>query len=314
MQKIGVAIIGLGVIAERLMPVFESHEKTKLVGGFDVDIKRVNYMKEKFGLKGFDTYQDLINDEDVHMVYVAVPPQYHEEIALMAMEAGKHVFCEKPLAGTLDEALKISQKALETGLVNGMNFPLYYGFAYESLRKLLDNKTLGKIKRIDLTGVFPVWPRPWQQNQWIDTKLEGGFTREIFTHYVQLIHDAFGKVVNIETDVDYDNGHERAETQVLARGQIGDIKVMFSGLTFVDRLENLNMTIYGEKGTFEIVNWRDVYLAMNGEDRKFVEPEAKTPTYDLIDNLYKAIEGKDNRLVSFQAGYHVTEVIETILK
>lgn len=314
MKKIGLGIIGLGAIGERLMPVFLKHPRTKIVGVFDTDESRMVYIHEKFDIETVTSYAALIADESIDMIYIAVPPKYHHEIALKVMAAGKHVFCEKPLAGTIEEAKEMADVSEKSTVVNGMNFPLYYGYAYNQLKKHLVEDTLGSIKRIELSGRFPVWPRPWQHNNWIDTKEEGGFTREVFTHFVQLIHASFGIIENLNAYPEYSKDKSKAEIGLIGVGNIGDIKVLFNGMTGVDQVEDLNLTIYGSNGSLEVVNWRDLFLTLNSGERTFIEPEPVDATYELIDSLYRAIDGEDSALVSFKAGYETTKIIETLLK
>lgn len=314
MKKIGLGIIGLGAIGERLIPTFLKHDRTNIIGVFDVDSSRMSYIEDKFKLKPYETYESLINDDQVDMIYVAVPPQFHHEITLKCFQASKHIFCEKPLAGTVEEAKEMADLSEKYDLVNGMNFPLYYGFAYDQIKSIVEKKTLGQIKRIELTGRFPIWPRAWQQNKWIDTREEGGFTREVFTHFVQLIHDSFGLIENINAYPQYSSDPSRAEVGLLAMGEIGPIKVMFNGMTGVDLIEDLNLSIYGENGRVEVVNWRDLYITLNSGKRELIEAGDVNPTYELIDALYLAIDGKNSPLVSFKAGYETTKVIETLLK
>lgn len=312
MKKIGVGIIGLGVIGERLIHVFNQHERTNLIGGFDVDSKRTDYFKKEYGLDIVCRYEELIDNDAVDMIYIAVPPKYHHEIALKVMAAGKHVFCEKPLASTIEEAKEMSEKAEATSVVNGMNFPLYYGYAYNKIKEFLKDNKLGEIRRIELTAIFPVWPRTWQQNNWIDSKEEGGFVREVFTHFIQLVQASFGEITNIQSIVEYPADPSKCEKSILAVGDVQNINILFNGMSGINQKEDLKLTIYGENGSLELLNWRDLFFT-NDEGRQLIEPEAVNPTYDLIDALYNAIDGKDTHLVSFRDGYLATKVVETLL-
>ncbi|MCH4887645.1 Gfo/Idh/MocA family oxidoreductase [Acidaminobacter sp. JC074] len=311
MKKINIGIIGLGVIGQRLIPTFLKHERTNIVGVYDIDSDIMRQVTEKFDLRPVNAYEELIDDESIDMIYIAVPPQFHHELAIKVLDAGKHVFCEKPLAGTIEEAEDMCKRANESGLLHGMNFPLYYNFGYDYIKTCLKDDVFGQIKRIELNAVFPVWPRPWQQNKWIDTRQEGGFTREIFTHFIQLIHDSFGDIQLLNYHVRHDDP-SKSENELIAVGQIDDIKVLFNGLVGVNEKEDLRLIIRGEKASVELVNWRDVYLTKDQEKIQ-VEPVATDATYNLIDAFYKAIDGEENNLVSFDHGLKATKIVETLL-
>jgi len=314
MTKIGIGIIGLGAIGERLINTFIKHPRTDIVGVYDVDTNRMKEISTKFELTSVDSYDELIENDKIDMIYIAVPPKYHYEIALKVMKADKHVLCEKPLASSVDEAEKMLNAANESQVVHGMNFPLYYGYAYNQIKKLLAENTLGVIKRIELTAVFPVWPRTWQQNNWINTKEEGGFVREVFTHFVQLIQSSFGEINNLQSFVEYPENPLESETGIIAIGELKNkIKLVFNGLTGVDQKEDLKLTIYGENGSVEMLNWRDLFTTLNGGERTLVTPESVDATYDLIDAFYSAIDGKSNNLVTFEDGYYTTKIVEMLL-
>jgi len=155
MKKLGLGIIGLGGIAEKLLPTFLKHPRTDIKGGFDVDVKRMAAMKKKFDIVTVTDLEELINDKSVDIIYLAVPPRHHHDIAIKVMRAGKHILCEKPLAGTLEEAIEMYEVAIETQIVHAMNFPLYYGFQYNRIKQLLEANTLGSLKRIELSALYP---------------------------------------------------------------------------------------------------------------------------------------------------------------
>ncbi|MBI9013782.1 MAG: Gfo/Idh/MocA family oxidoreductase [Clostridiales bacterium] len=315
MNKIGTGIIGLGAIGERLINTFIKNPRTNIVGVYDVDTNRMKEISEKFDLPSVGSYEELINNDSIDMIYIAVPPKYHCEIALKVMKAGKHVLCEKPLASSIDEAKKMLSVANESRVVHGMNFPLYYGYAYNQIKKILTENTLGNLKRIELTAVFPVWPRTWQQNNWINTKEEGGFVREVFTHFVQLIQSSFGEINNLQSFVEYSDNPLESETGIVAIGELeNNLKLVFNGLTGVNQKEELKLTIYGENGSVEMLNWRDLFMTLNGGEKTLVTPEAVDATYELIDAFYNAIDGKSNNLVTFEDGYHTTKIVEMLLK
>lgn len=315
MNKIGIGIIGLGAIGERLIHTFIKHPRTNIVGVYDVNLNRMKEISTKFDLTSVDNYDELIGNDEIDMIYIAVPPKYHYDIALKVMKANKHVLCEKPLASSIDEAKKMLSAANESQVVHGMNFPLYYGYAYNQIKKLLTENTLGKLKRIELTAVFPVWPRTWQQNNWINTKEEGGFVREVFTHFIQLLQSSFGEIDNLQSFVEYPDNPLESETGIVAIGELeNNIKLVFNGLTGVDQKEELKLTIYGEKGSIEMLNWRELFMTLNGGDKTLITPEVVDATYELIDAFYNAIDGKSNNLVTFEDGYHTTKIVEMLLQ
>ncbi|MGB1205642.1 MAG: Gfo/Idh/MocA family protein [Chitinophagales bacterium] len=319
MKKLGLGIIGLGVIAERLLPAFLKHPKTDIKGGFDVDVERMAAMKEKFDIVTVTDLDELINDKSIDMIYLAVPPRSHHDIAIKIMRAGKHILCEKPLACTLEEATEMYEVAIETQIVHAMNFPLYYGFAYTRIKQLLETNTLGRIKRIELSALYPYWPRPWQQNAWIDSREDGGFVREVFTHFIQLIQASFGPIGNIHSFVEYPDDKSKCEIGLIGVGELASgVKIVFNGLTDVNQQGNIKLTLFGSEGSIELQNWRKLIVKIGEQEfitASNIKKGAKSvnATYDLIHAFYEAIDGKKSNLVTFEDGLQATKVVEKLL-
>jgi len=319
MRKISVGIIGLGGIAERMLPKFLKHPKTDIIGVFDLDAKRMSAIKKRFEINAVSNSDELINDKKIDSIYLAVPPKDHNEIAIRIMKSNKHILCEKPMASTVREAMEMNEVALETGVVNALSFPLYYGFEYNRIKQLLKVKTLGTIKRVELSALYPSWPRPWQQNNWIDSRKEGGFAREVFTHFVQLIQASFGPIKQIYSNVEYPENQNKSEIGLIAHGKLENgAKVLFNGLTGVNQLGHINLTIFGSKGSVEFRNWRK--LTVNTGQQNYVtsgdfkdKDNSVDAYYELINSFYETIEGKKDKLVTFKEGVQITQVIEKLL-
>ncbi|MUK88578.1 gfo/Idh/MocA family oxidoreductase [Ornithinibacillus sp. L9] len=315
MKQVNVGIIGLGAIGERLLKQFDTHPSTTITAISDVNVKRMEEMEELLtDVASYQDYHNLIADDSVDLVYVAVPPKFHHQISLEALYAGKHVLCEKPLANSYQEAKEMRDKAKSAGVVNAINFPLPYSNTVESLVEHIDNGKIGTLKRIELTMQFPEWPRSWQQNEWIAGREQGGFIREITPHFIQLTHQLFGKVRNIQSYVDYPENTEACETGVIARMELQDgTPIVINGISGIGKKEELAYRLYGDQGVLSLLNWGQLtYSTMQEDDIRISERDAKHP--GLIDELVKAISGKSAKLVTFEDGFAVQQVLEDLLE
>ena len=115
-KKIKVGLIGLGGIAHTHVPGWQSSEYTELVAGCDVNPVVFTDWKEKHGLTKFTTSPtELINNPDIQIIDICSPNMYHTEQVVSALEAGKHVICEKPLAPTPDGIRKMIEARDRSG-------------------------------------------------------------------------------------------------------------------------------------------------------------------------------------------------------
>jgi predicted dehydrogenase len=100
-EKLKVAVIGVGGIARVHMPGWETSEHTEVVAGCDVDEAILRSWGEQHGIKRLVTDPaELFSDPDIHIIDVCTPNNYHAPLSIAALDAGKHVLCEKPLAAT----------------------------------------------------------------------------------------------------------------------------------------------------------------------------------------------------------------------
>ena len=120
MKKLRAGIVGCGGIANaKHLPAMEKCGLYEVVAFCDIIPEQAQETKEKFGssdAKVFTDYRELVK-EDLDVVYVTTPNRSHSEISIAAMEAGKDVMCEKPMARTYAETEKMLETAKRTGRV-----------------------------------------------------------------------------------------------------------------------------------------------------------------------------------------------------
>jgi predicted dehydrogenase len=115
--KIG--IIGCGGIAHgKHMPALKNQPNAEMAAFCDIIVDRAHEAAEQYGVRGarvYENYRDLLNDESIDIVHVCTPNDSHAEISIAAMEANKHVMCEKPMAKHASDARKMVEAAQRTG-------------------------------------------------------------------------------------------------------------------------------------------------------------------------------------------------------
>jgi predicted dehydrogenase len=121
-ETIGIGIIGAGGLAEAAhIPAFKQQPDARVVAVADVVAERARGVAERNGIsRAYGSWEELLLNPDVDAVSVATPNAYHAPISMAALNAGKHVFCEKPPATNADEARRAQAVAEVTGNV------LYY--------------------------------------------------------------------------------------------------------------------------------------------------------------------------------------------
>lgn len=308
-----IGIIGAGVVAERIINAAKAHPRAKIKGIHDINIERLKEIKDKYGIESVKSYIELLDDEDIDIIYLAVPPKYHYPIALDIFNSGKHFICEKPLANSTEEAKTMYELSEKMNIITAINFPTMYTKAFEKMESLIKEGFIGDLVRVEFQGYFAQWPRLWQQNNWIATREQGGFTREVITHYIQIIQRLFGDIEQILSFIEYPKDINKSETSIIAKGKVNAIPVLINAISNIGMEEELSFKIFGSKGTIFLKNWRELWISNENGNMERFEIEETSNLVELLHNVFKAIDGEPSNIVDFHEGYRTHRVIESLL-
>jgi len=172
--------INVGLVGYKFMGKAHSNAYSDVAMFFDMDAEPVmkavcgrneegvKAAAQKFGWEGYETdWEKLVKRDDIDLIDVTAPSNFHKEISLGAIEAGKHIFCEKPLALNLADAREMLQAAEEAGVKHMINFNYRTAPAVALAKKMIDDGLLGKIYHF--RGVYlqdwiidPEFPIVWR--------------------------------------------------------------------------------------------------------------------------------------------------------
>lgn len=145
-KKLKVGVIGLGGISNTHMPGWASSPYAEVIAGSDINPDTFPVWREKYGIDRFcQDAADLINDPDIDIIDICSPNMYHAPQAIAALEAGKHVLCEKPLAPTPADIRSMIQARDRSGkmLMTAQHFR-YRGVS-QAVKAQIDSGVLGNI-------------------------------------------------------------------------------------------------------------------------------------------------------------------------
>lgn len=312
MIKLG--IVGLGAIGNRVIQALQEYkQEIEIVAVCDQNESLIKSATEKLDrAKGYIDYQTMLEKETLDLVYVAVPPKFHAQMTLDVLSRGIHVYCEKPLANSVEEAKEMLLAARAAKVVTAMNFPLNYSPSTNKFESLYKEGYIGKLRRIDLNLHFPQWPRSWQQNAWVGGREQGGFTLEVGAHWVQLIQKIFGKVVGVQSELKYPEDPAFSENSIIATLELeSGISVHLNGISHIPGEENLQLIAYGTEGLIMLQNWRELKGGKVGEKIADISAEG-TPTNRLYEEIIKQIRFGHGEVYDFEVGYEVQVVLEAL--
>ncbi|QGF23427.1 Gfo/Idh/MocA family protein [Raineyella fluvialis] len=166
MTKLRIGIVGLGFIGtqKHLVGLSQHFDKCEIVGFCDFDLDRAQAAKDSYGsADSYVTtdYKELLADPSIDVIHVCTWNVSHCEITCAALEAGKHVLCEKPMAITGADARKMLETAERTGKKLSVGFQYRLRKESQYLRKVVDEGRLGEIYAATAHAVrrrgVPIW-------------------------------------------------------------------------------------------------------------------------------------------------------------
>lgn len=255
-KKIKVGIIGLGRIYPRHVDdSIKQLDELELVAVCDTDKEILKEVAEKEGVKAYNDYKELVDDEDVELVAIITPNGYHFEMASYVAEKNKHCVLEKPISQDYETAKILVEKFEKS---KGTLFPVMqvrYNPVIRTVRKYVKDGSLGKILS---GGVVIRWTRPqtyFAESDWKGSKnMDGGSLLTQAIHYIDVMQFILGEVESVYGKVDrkkLDIEVEDMANAIIDFKSGARLNLEFTVNTYPHNLES-SLTILGEKGSVKI--------------------------------------------------------------
>ena len=313
-----VGIIGLGVVGKRMLANMTAHHRFTVVGAWDSNPEACAETRARHPyLRIGDSAEAVIVNPDVELIYIAVPPLAHRRYALATIAAGRAVFCEKPLGINIGESRDLLQRVVESGRPNAVNFVYGATAASDLLESKLREGALGTIQGVDIRLHFATWPRLWQQSAtWLSTREQGGFVREVLSHFIYLVERLFGQAEIRHAATRFPPGGELAETHVLAELACKGLCVTIAGSVGGAGPDQVEFTVWGSRQSYRLREWYRLTVSEGGDFADALPPIAdlaQDAYQRQLDNLAALLDGGAHAMPDFAAALSVQQIIEALL-
>ncbi|MFB6221131.1 MAG: Gfo/Idh/MocA family protein [Halolamina sp.] len=305
------AIVGCGVIGDRLAESFTEHDETTVWGACDLIEERAESFAVEYDCEAYTDYEAMVAEDAVDIVYVGVPPVVHREVVAAAVEAGAAVICEKPMAQSTAVAEELVELEELADGPTAVNLPFRYTPGFVEMRERIADGDIGDPQRIELTFRFPQWPREWQDVEWLTSREQGGPLREVGTHYLFGVQEAFSPIDWVNAEVAY-TGPESYEHSITGYFGVDGVGGTLDLLTDCGADEQNSMTVVGTEGSLSLLDWYRLAESAEGEPQQTVNDTRGETTVRLIDEFVTAMDGGDGDLVSFAEATQVQRVVDAL--
>jgi predicted dehydrogenase len=309
-KPVKLGIIGLGAMGGRVLDVAAEHADLEVVRACDLDqatLDRVSAAHPEIVVSRDPA--DVLGAADVEAVYLATPPAFHAELTVAALGAGKAVFCEKPLSVSAEDGRRMRDAAAASGLATAVNFALSDRDVVLEVERALAAGEVGEVLGVDVRLQFPQWPREFQADAaWLDGRQQGGFVREVFSHFAYLTDRLLGPLRAVDVSADF----PAEGSEVAARGLLraGDVPVHFTGVAGVAGPEVYEWVLWGTRRSYRLRDW--ARLEVFEDDAWNPVPSRRRGSDSSRLGLFaEAVRGTGSpNLAGFDIAFRVQEAVE----
>lgn len=324
-------IIGCGYIAERHLKHIVDHRAAEVSAVFDIDYTKAQALGGKYKVVTEQSYEDLLKREDIDIVTVCTPNGLHAIHTIQALNAGKDVLVEKPMATNVVDAKKMvdaaktNNKRLFVVKQNRYNPPV------QAVKELLDNNKLGDVYAVHLNCFWNRNDQYYSNSSWKGTlELDGGVLYTQFSHFIDILFYLFGEIEGAKGAINNFNHKELVEYEdtgsfifKLKNGALGSLN--YTTCAFEQNMEG-SITVIAEKATIKIggkyLNTID-YQKTDGFDVKHLPASSPANNYGyyqgsmsnhdyVIDNVVETFNGRAEIMTNAYEGLKVVEIIEQL--
>lgn len=313
MKKYQWGIIGLGNIAHEFAEHFDQ-ETSELAAVASRTIDKAEAFAQRYHIpKAYGSYQEMLNDQEIDIIYIAVPNRQHSQHIMEALAANKHVLCEKAITMNKKELTEAMKLAEEKNLVLAEAMTIFNMPLYQQLRSLIDTNKLGALKMIQ--APFGSYKDPDPTNRFFNPELAGGALLDIGTYAVSFARFFLSSQPEViaSTVVPFETGVDEQSVTIL-RNKENELATI--SLTFQAKMPKVGIVAF-EEGYITITDYPRADRAeiiFNDGTKEWIESgsTAQAMNYE-IENMVKTIKGElPNR--SLFLTHDVIEILDGMQK
>ena len=237
----GLGIIGTGTYCDHYLrnlgPVYKN---VRPVGCADLNAEAAKAAAERWNIPKVYTSEEMLADPEVDIVLILTNPASHYSLTMAALRAGKHVYCEKPLATSLEQANEIVEFAADKGLFVGAAPDTFLSPEFQTVRKLVDEGQVGKVIHVTANYVGP-GADLWHPNASFLYKQGGGPALDMGPYFMTTLVSILGPLESVFAyanrgcdvrdihgkDVDVDVSTNYGAVLKFASGTVGNINLSY---------------------------------------------------------------------------------------
>lgn len=299
-NQIAVGLISTSQWAETaFLPELEHDERVILKAVCGRNQERAKEIADKYGVeKIYADYRDMIANAALDAVIVASPDDLHYEMVMLALDAGLHVLCEKPLAMNANQALDILKKAEEKQVKHFVNYTWHWLPVFQKAKRYIEEGFIGQTYHASfswLTGFWRSGAYQWR----VDAKRSNGVVGDLGSHLFHLASWLMGDVVAVTARLGYQGAYDSPDETTItpsndvalvilefASGAIAQLTLSCVSNTLQSN-EEASAELHGKEGSmrmgFNFTGQPTINLSFNARKDADTHQEFEESSINLID-------------------------------
>lgn len=269
-QPLGVGLVGAGAYGVFCLAAFAEAEEIRIAAICDTNAERAESAARAYNVPAYTRYEDMLADASVQIVALNTPPFLHAAQGIQALEAGKHLFCEKPLALSLAEGAALQAAAQRAGCKLTIDYVMRHNPLWKAAAALRSSGLLGRLLHMDLANHAAGLSLPADHWFW-DHTMSGGIWIEHGVHFF----DAFAWVAGTNGEIVCAQAFTNTrgqEDRVEALARYGDAAAHFyHGFTHSGHTEQTTVQLTFEQGHVTLREWVPVTMEIASVTRTQID-------------------------------------------
>lgn len=337
-REIGFGVVGLGMGAYHADAVAGS-KGAKLIALCDIDESRLNKTNEKFKVKAYKNYDDMVNDKEIEVINVCSPSYLHVDMALQAVKAGKNVIVEKPVDISVDKINMLIAEGKKAGVKMSGIFQSRTTPLNKRIKDAIDKERIGKLIGVHCSlpwyreqsyyqGPHGSWKGTWDKDGGGSLMNQGVHSVDLLQWFGGRVKSVFGAFGVFAHDISAED-----KTVAVLKFENGALGTLMTSTCAYPGLSQ-QILIFGDKGTIskddeQLKTWK-----VRGEQEKEEEAEmmnlygprekrGETTASDpmavgssghvgLIEDMVQAILEDKGTLITIESAKHAVEIVNAI--
>ena len=313
-----IGAIGLGGIGRATLSSMAAHSNYELICGWDPDEAACAALQKiRPEMEIAASANAVIDDPRTTAIYVASPPLTHAAYVRAIAQRDKCIFCEKPLGVNVAESEALVALVADRGVPNVINFNHSNATASCYLESELACGAMGDITGVDIFIHLTQWPRDFQAHAtWLKSRQQGGFTREMLSHWIYLTQRLFGEGTIKSRQVHFPSNPEHSEVRLLAELEFGGIPTVINAAIGGAGPVGTDYTVWGRQKSLKMQSGGRISSSHGEAWQQELTGIANVTQMDMSRNIAaaaRAFSREQVKVPTLADGLAVQKIVEALI-